>query len=212
MEHRTVTSLISVSSTSGSVQVSRPGHFRLGALGAPTPVDFFSPRTTQGTHSAPRPGTHCPESLGDQTPAFLSYMLIAHWFLAHRPIHIWLGALGGQTMAFDHLTFCCFLPLQPLAMNTFRPRHSGASLGQTVSTHTSFFLVTQYTEILATKSKSECKNVFKKTQARRKTEQRQNMNSNLNVVRGATHMVDAPDVLPSRTNCLRHSIYTLFHN
>ena len=35
------------------------------------------------------------------------------------------------------------------------------------------------------------------------------MNTNLNIVRGATHTVDAPDVLPSRTNGLGHSTYTL---
>ena len=50
------------------------------------------------------------------------------------PYKFWLGALGGQTMVFDHLTFYCFPPLQPLALNTFRPRRSGASLGQTVPT------------------------------------------------------------------------------
>ena len=151
MEYRIVTSLLSVSSTSGSVQVPRPDHFRLGALRGPTPVDFFSPCTTQCTHSAPRPSTHCPESLGDQTPAFLSYMLIAHkqalWFLAPRPIHIWLGALGGQTMAFDHLTFCCFPPLQPLALNTFRPRRSGTSLGQTVQRACIFFPSSHNTQL-----------------------------------------------------------------
>ena len=32
-------------------------------------------------------------------------------------------------MVFDHPTFRCFPPLQPLALSTLRPRHSGASLG-----------------------------------------------------------------------------------
>ena len=42
-----------VRSTSGSVQVPRPGHFRLGALGGPTPVDFFSPHNTVHSHGIP---------------------------------------------------------------------------------------------------------------------------------------------------------------
>ena len=57
-----------VRSTSGSVQVPRPGHFRLGALGGPTPVNFFL-LTVQ--HSAltrrPDPATPGSESLGGQT-------------------------------------------------------------------------------------------------------------------------------------------------
>ena len=52
-------------------------------------------------------------------------------------------------MVFDHLIFCCFPPLQPLALNTFRLRRSGASKGQIVQhahiffprhTHTELFL------------------------------------------------------------------------
>jgi hypothetical protein len=35
-----------VRSISGSVQVPRPDHFRLGALGGPIPVDFVSPHNT----------------------------------------------------------------------------------------------------------------------------------------------------------------------
>ena len=63
----------------------------------------------------------------------------ALWFLAPRPIHIWLGALGGQTMVFDHPTFRYFPPLQPLALSTLRPRRSVASLGWTSQhAHTGF--------------------------------------------------------------------------
>jgi hypothetical protein len=130
-----------VRSTSGSVLVPRPGHFRLGALGGSTPVDFFLPAQHSALTRRPDPATPGLESLRGRTPIFLTCLQHtgAIWFLAPRPIHIWLGALGCQTMVFNHPTFHCFPPLQPLALSTLRPRRSGTSLKRTMQhAHTSF--------------------------------------------------------------------------
>ena len=111
----------------------RPGHFRLGALGGPTPVDSFSPAQHNALTRRPDPATPGLKSLGGRTPTFLpTHSTQTLWFLAARSIHVWLGALGGQTIVFDHPTFCCFSPLQPLALSILRPRRSGTSLGRTV--------------------------------------------------------------------------------
>ena len=127
-----------VRSTSGSFQVPRPGHFWLGALGGPTPVDFFSsPHNTVHSPGGPIRPLPARNHSGAGHCILFARNTQALWFLAPRPIHIWLGALGGQTMVFDHSTFCCFSPLQPLALSTLRLRRSGASLGKTMQhTHT----------------------------------------------------------------------------
>ena len=131
MEHITVTAFLPVRSTSDSVQVPRPAHFRLRALGGPTPVDFFfSPHNTVHSPGIPTQPLPAQNHSGAGHLHFLpTHNTQALWFLAPQPIHVWLGALGGQTMVFDHPTFCCFLPLRPLALSTLRPRHLGASLG-----------------------------------------------------------------------------------
>ena len=79
----------------------RPGHSRLGALGGPTPVDFFSPRTTQCTHSASRPG-HSPPRI---TWGPDNCLLLLHAHITNKlsgiqhpdPYKFWLGVLGAQT-------------------------------------------------------------------------------------------------------------------
>ena len=145
---------------------------------------IFSPHTTQRTHSATRPATPHPESLGGRTPAFLtcSQHTRAIWFLAPRPIHIWLGALGGQTMVFDHPTFSCFLPLQPLALSTLRPRRSGASLGQTVQhVHTSFPRHTTHRNSLNQLEKQTQERFRKTNLGETETEQKRKANTNLNI-------------------------------
>ena len=65
-------------------------------------------------------------------------------------------------MVFDHLIFYCFPPLQPLALNTFGPRRSGASLGQTVQRARIFFPSSHNTQTFSAKSHafSSYSNVF----------------------------------------------------
>ena len=113
----------------------RPGHSRLGALGGPTPIDFFSPHST--VHS---PGFQTWQ-LSARNHSGAAHMHFLHTHNTHKLSGIQhpdpCKLIGGQTMVFDHLSFCCVL--QPLAPNTFKPRRSGASLGQTVQRARIFF-------------------------------------------------------------------------
>jgi hypothetical protein len=164
-----------IRSTSGSVQVPRPGHFWLGALGGPTPVDFFSPHNTVYSPGIPTRPLPAQNYSGARHLHFLpTHNTQALWFLAPRPIHVWLGVLGGQTMVFDHPTFYCFSPLQPLALSTLRPRRSGASLGWTAQhAHTGFSCHTTHRNSHSQIKKQTSEHFRKKqTWARRKTEQK----------------------------------------
>jgi hypothetical protein len=103
-----------VRSTSGSVQVPQPGHFRLGALGGPT-LDNFFPSTHSTVHSPGTPTRPLPaRNHSGAGHIFFARNTQALWFLAPRPIHNCLGALEGQTMVFDQITSHVFRLFSPL--------------------------------------------------------------------------------------------------
>ena len=137
MEHRTVTSLLPVSSTSGSIQVPRPGHFRLGALGGPTPVDFFyfSPLTTQCTHSAPRPGHSLPRiTRGPDNCLLSSCMLTAQTssLVSSTPTHT---NLDRSTRGPDHGLRPSYLLLLPASTAPCPEHFQAKALGGLIGTN-----------------------------------------------------------------------------
>ena len=172
MEYRTVTSLLSVSSTSGSVQVPRPGHFRFKALGGPTTVDFFFSRhNTVHSLGAPTWPLTAQNHSGARQLSSFSCMLTARTnvLISSTSTHT---HLARSTREPDHGLRPSYFLLLP-ASTAPCPEHFRAKAlgGLTVinrAARTHFLFSSSHNM----RKLSQTQKCFRKTRARQKTEQR----------------------------------------
>ena len=167
MEYRIVTTFLAVRSTSGSVQVPRPGHFRLEALGGPTPVDFFYPHNTVHSHGIPnRP----PMARSHSGAAHLNF-LHAHStqtnpLVSSTPIHTNLARSAQRP---DHGRRQSHFLLLPASTAPCPEHFQAKALGDLTGTNRAarthlFSLVTQHTTFSAkSQAFSSYSNIFFRT-------------------------------------------------